>query len=257
MFGSGLGIPRAFYHKYATFLSHQGYHILTFDYRGIGDSQENRGNTTTNLKDLGEFDMVAVAHFLRQKYPSLPLHFFTHSVGGQVFGLMQNHEIFDQVVFISTVSAYIWDYDLLVSLPTAYLFYLHIPIVTRIWGELPKGMTYRGISIAKGIAQDWARYGRDKRYIGCDFGKKIKQHYYPDIKRKIHTIHFTDDPFAKPKSIERMMQYYKNADIQYHKIVPADFNLKKIGHSGFFSSKVGEQLWRYPLDLIENEKLDE
>ena len=65
-------------------------------------------------------------------------------------------------------------------------------------------------------------------------------------------ISFTDDPIATDRAIETMMQFYKNAPIEYHKINPKQRGLSRIGHSGFFSTKAGEELWRLPLNIIES-----
>jgi len=48
-----------------------------------------------------------------------------------------------------------------------------------------------------------------------------------------------------------MMAYYKNATIKIYAIDPKKMGQKRVGHSGFFSEKLGRTWWELPLEIIE------
>ena len=84
----GIGVKRLFYRHFAGYLASHGYAVLTFDYRGTGDSrpQSLRGYRA-RLRDWGQQDLPAVLDWLSQRYPHLPKYAVGHSMGGQLTGL--------------------------------------------------------------------------------------------------------------------------------------------------------------------------
>jgi len=111
-------------------------------------------------------------------------------------------------------------------------------------------LTYRGVSIAKGVALEWAAWSRKKAYIAAFFDSTIPHNYYESIHQKIDLIFFTDDPITTDRAMNSMMAYYKNAPIERHRIDPKKRGLGRIGHSGFFTSKA-KDIWAFPLTLIQ------
>jgi uncharacterized protein len=60
-----------------------GYHTLRFNYRGVGASAGSHDMGSGEVDDAG-----AVAYWLRQQYPELPLSLFGFSFGGFVAGAL-------------------------------------------------------------------------------------------------------------------------------------------------------------------------
>ena len=248
---TGLGIPKEFYKKYVAFLSEQGYTALVFDYRGINLSKDKAiSEEVINLRNWGSKDMVGAVTWLKDKYPQQALYLFGHSIGGQVAGLMENYKLIDRYIFFCSTTGHYTAFGFPLNIFTWFMFQIHIPITTRLFGYMPQSLTYRGVSIAKGVALEWARWSRQRDYIRAFFGKSITSEYYADISQSIDWIYFTDDPIATKKAVGSMLDYYPNAPITPHLLNPSDLNLPRIGHSGFFTSK-GISLWKYPLDLLE------
>lgn len=48
------GITKNFYHSFATWLSQQGYNVLSFDFRGIGESLHGALNKVLQVLPTGE-----------------------------------------------------------------------------------------------------------------------------------------------------------------------------------------------------------
>ena len=248
----GLGIPKEYYKPYASFLADSGYSCLIFDYRGIGESiGDSQQEHSVNLRNWGLIDMVGALDFLKYKYPDKKLYLFGHSIGGQLVGLMKNHHLIEQIIMIAATNGYWKLFNFPLNLLSAFMWYVHIPITTRLFGYLPKSLTYRGVSIAKGVALEWAAWSRNRNYIAAFFGKTISQEYYREITQKIDVIWFTDDQIVTPKTLDGILDYYPNASITKHPINPKIYGLKRVGHSGFFSPKFGKKFWALPLQFIE------
>lgn len=252
----GLGIPKEFYAKYGAYLADEGYLTLLFDYRGIGEQVSQESDERVNLQNWGLEDIPGALTYLNENYPKLKITMIGHSVGGQVAGLIINHHLVDRFIFIATTGGYWPIFDFRMKLLSWFMFNVHIPITTRIFGYLPPSLTYRGVRIAKGVALEWAYWSRQKKYISALFGKEIKHNYYKEIKHRIDWIWSLDDEISVPAAVQSMMDYYTNATIINHPIDPSSLGIAKIGHAGFFTSSCKEKLWRFPLDLIEQGELN-
>jgi len=248
---TGLGIPKEFYERYAAFLAEQGYIALVFDYRGIGKLPQDFSADTINLRNWGIKDMVATTDWLKTNYPTQKIYLFGHSIGGQIAGLMHNYDLIERYFFFCSTAGYWRLFAFPMNFFSLFMWYVHIPVTTNLLGYMPKSLTYRGVSMAKGVALEWAAWSRKKKYISAFFNNTIDQEYYNDITQKIAIISFTDDPIATDRAMKSILSYYKNAPIEKHRINPSDFGLGRIGHSGFFTRKANKKLWRLPLDLIE------
>jgi predicted alpha/beta hydrolase len=80
-------VKRGYYDAYARYLAAAGFTVLTYDYRGIGDSclrsvQQEPGT----MRQWGEADTAGAIAFLTQRHPGYRLLVVGHSAGGQLFG---------------------------------------------------------------------------------------------------------------------------------------------------------------------------
>jgi len=67
---------------FANYFSNEGYSILTFDLPGHGKSSGKKGH----IKEYGDFDELLSAgiSYAKNKYPSLPIFVYGHSLGGLI-----------------------------------------------------------------------------------------------------------------------------------------------------------------------------
>lgn len=252
LLNTGLGIPKEFYKNYAAYLAEKGYACLVYDYRGINEVKTDKITAKTiNLRNWGLIDMVDTLEFLKIKYPTTKLYLVGHSIGGQLAGLMKNHHLLERIIMISTTGGYWPLFNFPLNIFSAFMWYLHIPITANLIGYMPRSLTYRGVKIAKGVALEWAAFSRKKDYIAAFFNKTIPKNYYTEITQKIDNILFKDDQIATPRAVSSMMDYYTNATVREHWIDPKKHGLARIGHSGFFSKKLGKSFWDFSLELIE------
>src|ERR1700744_4018204 len=83
LINSATAVPRKIYRKFATYLAHRGSAVLTYDYRGIGDSRQRAVTGYVKPKSLVGFkatmvdwaalDVTAAVAWMRERYHHLPL----------------------------------------------------------------------------------------------------------------------------------------------------------------------------------------
>src|SRR4051812_27336044 len=90
LIASATGVKRSFYSRYARFLSSYGLCVITFDYRGIGNSRPaTLSGFPASMRDWGAKDLAGTITWVRER-GCTELLCVGHSAGGQVFGLAQN-----------------------------------------------------------------------------------------------------------------------------------------------------------------------
>ena len=93
LINSATAVPRKIYRGFAGYLARRGCAVLTYDYRGIGDSRQkslvgyNQPKSLVGFKasmsDWAALDATAAVAWMRERYHDLPLGYIGHSFGGQ------------------------------------------------------------------------------------------------------------------------------------------------------------------------------
>src|SRR5918999_3011041 len=97
------GVKRKLYRPFAEFLAGEGFAVVTWDWRGTGDSRPAslRGFDAT-MRDWGERDLAGIIEWATVRYPTARLTAVGHSYGGQSIGLAPHR---DRVRALVTVGA--------------------------------------------------------------------------------------------------------------------------------------------------------
>ena len=115
LINSATAVPRKIYKGFASYLAHRGCAVMTYDYRGIGDSRlpamvgYNRAKSLVGFKasmsDWAAQDVTAAVGWMRERYNTLPLAYVGHSFGGQALGLIENNTDISRAAFIASQAA--------------------------------------------------------------------------------------------------------------------------------------------------------
>ena len=83
LIGAAMGVPQRFYQAFATWLAEQGVAVLTFDWRGTGESAPRRlRGFQASITDWATQDLPAAADAVCARWPDVPRTFLGHSLGG-------------------------------------------------------------------------------------------------------------------------------------------------------------------------------
>ncbi len=240
---SATGVKRRYYAEYARYLVGEGFTVITFDYRGIGDSRPSTLNKfQAFMHEWGEKDIDAMIGWIEQNYPGREIFAVVHSVGGQVLGLARKSTRLSAVLMIASQSGYWrlwpfpWDYAILL------LWYVLIPVLSGLLSYFPSRLFGMGESLPAGVAMEWAAWGRQPTYV---LSKTHPPKYFTNIHAPVLAINFSDDSFAPKRAAEEILTFYKNAQTEHRYFKPADVHVKSIGHFGFFRATFRESLWAF------------
>lgn len=246
LIGSATGVPRRFYRKFAEHLSGAGLLVVTFDYRGIGESRPaSLRGFAASMHVWGENDLSAALAFTHEHAPEVPRLYVGHSVGGQILPLAPESASLAAALFVAAQSGWWRHFQGAMRPAMLALWYAGIPAVTAVAGYLP--MLSGGEDLPKGVAREWARWGRDRRYVLSYPGAAER---FARLTLPIRDYAIGDDAYAPRPAIDALLSYYANAKTEVREVSPRFLGAKKMGHFGFFKERFRETLWTEARDWL-------
>jgi predicted alpha/beta hydrolase len=240
---SAMGVKRGFYRRYASHLAAEGFPVVTFDYRGIGDSRpESLRRFRVRLQDWGDKDLAGVIDWAGRVFPEADLYLVGHSVGGQIFGLADNRDLVRGVVAVASQSAYWKHWSGRHRVGMYLLWHAVMPTVPRVLGYFPARVFRLGEDLPEGVAREWAWWGRHPHYLHGRLSEEIRQGY-ERYAGALRAYSFADDRYAPEPAVRGFLRLYPNAVSTHRAIAPRELDLPAIGHFGFFGEKAGALLW--------------
>ncbi|MEO0470756.1 MAG: alpha/beta fold hydrolase [Bacteroidota bacterium] len=247
------GIKRRFYASFSRFLAQNGYAVLTFENRGIGDSKAaniNEGNPS--LVSWGKLDMTAALDYLKAEFPASSYHLIGHSAGGQLVGLMENAQDLRSMFNYGCSSGSLQNISFPFIIPSHFLMNFVIPVSNLLFGHTKSQWFGMGEPLPKQVASDWRRWCNGQGYVKVDLDTRIQSHQYDTLSFPSLWLHAVDDSIASLTNVKDMVRVYSAIESEIVSLRPADFQMKEIGHMKFFSSKK-QVLWKYALDWLDQQ----
>lgn len=248
---SGTGFPMRFYGRFARFLAERGALVLTYDFRGIGDSApDTLKGFEMDYPDWGRLDMPAALDALRAAAPGLKTVHVGHSVGGHFAGFMDNQDQIDRHAFVSVGTGY-WGRHHLSYRPLELWFWWGLGTWNLIrHGHVPTGGGWSGAPLPRGVFTTWRRWCQKPEYFMAELKDRLKPHHFDAVKSPIRSWIFPDDPIATPRTGRDLMAAYSNAPWEIVVRTPAEIGVRAIGHDGAFRAG-RERLWTEIADWLE------
>ena len=246
------GVVRKYYQAFAHFLSEQGFTILTYEFRGIGESTQAADNALVpSMMHWGQHDMDAVLSHFIDRHPELTIKGIGHSIGGQLLGIMPDNNRYDSFLNIASQHIY-WKNWPLKDRPLSVVFFFGIlPLFYKLTGGLPSwvlGAEY----LPKHVARDWSRFGRKKAYIADENGQPMRKGFSA-YKGKMRLYSMADDKrFAPPNCVRELEKLYHNAQTDIQTFHPSEYGMKAIDHFGFFKKNMNKKAWFESAEWLKN-----
>jgi len=234
-----MGVPRTFYRRFGAYLAEHGALVLAFDYRGIGGSI-SAATPKTRLRDWGELDAAGAVDYAKSLAPDVPLRYCGHSVGGQVFGLMDDVDV-ERALFVGSQCGYAGHWDGMGRVAMSALWFALVPAAVAMTNRLPMKSFRQGEDVPPGVGREWATWGRQPRYIGT-YADEKPSCLYSSYRGKICAYSVTDDGYAPRRAVEGLLAEYKLAEKELRVVAPRHLGRKELGHFGTFK-RGGEALW--------------
>jgi predicted alpha/beta hydrolase len=236
------GVPRGYYAAFAAYQAARGFTVLTFDYRGIGDSSRSAGAPPPRMLDWAVKDVPAAAAFLAQRAPGQKRTYLGHSFGGQILGLLPQAGEIAAAITIGAQQGYWRNWPVSHQLYLPFWWYVLVPGLVALTGKLP-GTILGSEDLPRGVALDWARWCKTPQYLVDDAGRPMRP-YNDRIAAALRMISFADDDkFGPRRGVDALAGYYPRARIERLHVAPADWGLRRIGHFGFFKRAMPQERW--------------
>jgi predicted alpha/beta hydrolase len=259
LINSATAVPRKIYRGFAGYLAGRGCAVLTYDYRGIGDSRQkslvayNQSKSlagfNASMSDWAALDVTAAVAWMRYRYKDLPLNYVGHSFGGQALGLLPNNSEVARALLIAAQAGY-WK---LMASPERYRVYAMLNFVgsplTRLLGYAP-GWSGLGEDLPKGVFQQWLSWVMSPRYM-FDDPRLTALANFPKYQGALRALCLADDPWATRPAVELLCSGFTSARPDILTITPADAEAASIGHFGFFRPEHRDTLWRGAAEWIQ------
>ncbi|MEM9687940.1 MAG: alpha/beta fold hydrolase [Pseudomonadota bacterium] len=243
---SATAVPRRFYRHYAEALAEAGFRVITFDYRGIGESRPlSLRGFPVRSRDWVFGDMAGVLKFARKAYKPGKLFLVGHSIGGQLAGLLDQPDAIDGMLTMSAQSGHWRLQGGEQKWVVAFHVHVTLPLAAHLFGYVPWSRMGSAEDLPKGVALDWSRWCRDRRYVLGDDSLPLER--YRAFGAPVLAYSIDDDKWGTVRAVEAMMQAYPNLERRH--IVPTEHGLQQLGHFGFFR-KDAAALWQDGIDWL-------
>lgn len=237
------GITKQFYHSFATWLSEQGFDVMVFDFRGIGESLHGKlKDSTASIIQWGELDIPAAVDTLLQKTQASQVYLLGHSAGGQLIGVNANHDKVAKVVAVSGSSGHIKGLKGRTKLLAPVMFHGIFPVARYTLGYGPTNAIGMGENLPKDVAKEWGQFCSKPGYIINAVGKTIREDFHAKVHTPITVLWSSDDEIATEANVKDLLRLYPNASTNMIELEPASYGHKMIGHMLMFK-KSHQNLW--------------
>ena len=241
------GVKRSFYGPLARFLHARGHSVLTFDYRGIGGSRQPGGlkANAARMQDWGTHDLDAALAWAVDSARPRRLLVVGHSVGGQMLGLSEHADLVDAAAFVGSQSGYWRHWPLGQRIGIAALWFGLIPTLSPLLGYFPSSRLGLGEDLPRGVAEQWARWGRDPDYLLR--GDSVRRDQYAQLRLPMLMVSLDGDRYAPHAAVDALAAIYAGADVTRWRLdsTPAT------GHFTIFRPGA-EHVWARLADWLED-----
>jgi predicted alpha/beta hydrolase len=200
------GYPARFYAAFAQAARDQGWAVLTFDYRGQGQSLRDHPRTDpARMIDWALEDIPAAARKACELYPGLPLDVVGHSVGGQFAAFIPDDLPLRRVALLSSSGGY-WGRQQAPLKYLAWAFWRILgPSQLASRGYIPKGALWRGEPLPPGVWKDWRDFGVNPACFRDRFAELGLNERFRRFQAPIRAWAPDDDPIANPAAVRWLL----------------------------------------------------
>lgn len=254
-----------YYSHFANYLYANGFDVVTYDYRGIGNSRPKtlRGFDASWI-DWGTQDFEGILRFVATRFRDQPIYVVAHSVGGFLVGLAESNHLVSRVFTMGAQFAYWKDYARQRRWAMFWQWHIVMPTLAAIFGYFPGNRLGWLEDTPLGVVRDWTArhprfedaYQNGRRAMPLERRQQLVERF-SQMKGETLALSITDDDFGTIPAIHRLLDYFINSPATHLRVAPSMLGLKQIGHFAFFNNRFRESLWRIPLGWLRDGQIPE
>lgn len=243
----GVGVPQRALRHVGSWLAERGVRAISVDYRGIGDSAGSRALLeTASMSTWASRDAVGAFRYVESTGGGAPIVSIGHSFGGQMLGFSDDFRRLRAAILVCSQFAQPRHWDGVGRLKVTAFWYAILPLASRVFDVVP-GWTGTGEDIPRGVAREWARWGRTRDWLLPHVEGAAER--YAAFDRPLRAYAVTDDFIAPPRAVSDLLGRFRATTPERVDIAPADLGLRSIGHFGLLRPGPAERIWQEWLDF--------
>lgn len=252
-----------YYARFAGFLFAHGFDVVSYDYRGIGESRPERlAGFEAGWIDWGRLDFEAALQYALTHFPRQPVHVVAHSVGGFLVGLAPSARHVSRVFTMGAQYAYWRDYARGRRLGLLLKWHVVMPALTAVFGYFPGRRLGWLEDTPRGVVRDWtARQPRLEEMWragrAAQAGPKSAALLagFAAVHAGTLAVSLSDDEFGTVAAVRRLLAYFRNSPRTHLHLTPQAAGQAQVGHFAFFHSRFEHSLWKIPLEWLRHGRL--
>ena len=244
-----MAVPQRFYRAYAEYLASRKLAVISYDYRGVGDSRPMAlSGFHATARQWAELDARGVLAFARGLNPPLPLLSVGHSFGGQIAGIIDEARDVAGSVMVGVQLGYYRDFSPAMQARLLGSFGVLLPLVSGLWGYTP-GRLGLSEDLPKGVAEEWAKWCLSPGYLRDHISGASERLAAFDRELLLYT--FTDDEYAPKPTVQALTRALSSANLVHRRFEPFELGADSVGHFGFFKPS-RRDLWQESADFFHS-----
>lgn len=249
-------IKKEFYIKFAQFLNQNGYTVVLFDYRGIGESAPyNLKDSKIFMHEWGTKDMNAVLNYVIKVIGPKNITWMGHSIGAQLVGFLEQAHHVKRVISINAAVGYWGYFPFPMNVVIWTLWYVIGPLLLRVYGYGEMKKIGWGENLPKYAILEWRKWCIRKDYYRVLLQRKLQKDSFDNFTTPMTVVYLSDDYIANDKTVSLMMEFFPNAPTEVIKIDVKSYTEKKVGHTGIFRKKFEKDLWPVLTDILNSKPI--
>jgi predicted alpha/beta hydrolase len=245
-------VPQRLYASFAEALAARGFHVVTYDYRGIGHSRPaSLRGFDARMQDWADLDAEGITDWARTRWPDLPLLAVGHSFGGHAIGLCEGSRHLAAAALVAAQAGSLrFITPLAERVRVTALLHGVVPLAATLMGYIPGSRLGLGEDLPAGVARQWSRWTGLHRYFFDDPALDAAGRF-ARVEAPLLVLGFDDDPWATAPAIDLLADHFRGTAVDRRQISPKAAGSGPIGHLGFFRRQHRDTLWPLLIDWLE------
>jgi len=252
LMASATAVRQRFYAPFARHAAERGFRVITFDYRGIGDSRPaSLRGFAASMTDWAKLDSARAVQWAHSFGD--PVLLVGHSFGGQAVGLLDALRTVRAAVFVGSQLGDYRNWSAFERAKLLAIWYGLIPSAVGLFGYLP-GRLGMNEDLPGGVAREWARWCTSEGYF---------LEHHPDAAERFESFacptlvySFTDDAYAPAAAVDAYIRQFSPGRVLHRRLRPSGLGVRSVGHFGFFRAEQGGGLWDEALAFFDDALAD-